>query len=212
MTDLISADPDVPILAVMTPVDMSMVPPCRATATFLAGAAGVPAARVSLPLPEATAWAVHLREPSGQWASGQVCTGTALPSASVTANDWPSWKVPRGQGTPTVEPGAAPRPPSSSQLRVTGLSSATGAAAGAACAFFVPSAQLNWAAAPATAAALRRDLRGMGDMAFPFRAGVQGCQGHDRSRCGSEAPAPVPRGGRRGTGPPRAKAPGQRRR
>ncbi len=173
VTDLISVDPEVPIRAVMTPVDMSMVPPCRSTVTFLAGAAGAPGASVSLPFPEPTAWAVHLREPSGQYASGQDCTGTALPSASVTANDWSSRKVPRGQGTPTVEPGAAPRPAPSSQARVTGPSAAAGAAS-AAWAFVVPRAKLNCAAAPATAAALRRDLRGMGDMAFPFRATVQG--------------------------------------
>ncbi len=66
VTDLIRVDPDVPILAVMTPVDMSMVPPRRSTVTFRAGAAGLPAVRVSLPLPEPTACAVHFREPSGQ--------------------------------------------------------------------------------------------------------------------------------------------------
>ncbi len=35
VTDLTSADPDVPMLAVMTPVAMSMVAPCRVTVTFL---------------------------------------------------------------------------------------------------------------------------------------------------------------------------------
>jgi hypothetical protein len=66
VTDLTMVEPDLPILAVMTPVEMSMVPPRFSTVTFFPGAAGVPAARVSLPSPEATACAVHLREPSGQ--------------------------------------------------------------------------------------------------------------------------------------------------
>ncbi len=66
LTDLISVAPDLPILAVMTPVEMSTVPPLLSTVTFFSGAAAWPAARVSLPLPELTACAVHLREPSGQ--------------------------------------------------------------------------------------------------------------------------------------------------
>lgn len=66
LTDLTIVEPDLPILAVMTPVEMSMVPPLLSTVTFFSGAAGVPAVRVSLPSPEPTAWAVHLREPSGQ--------------------------------------------------------------------------------------------------------------------------------------------------
>lgn len=66
MTDLMRVAPDVPIFAVMTPVETSMVPPRLPTVTFLAGAAGAPAASVSLPDPELTACAVHLREPSGQ--------------------------------------------------------------------------------------------------------------------------------------------------
>lgn len=173
VTDLTSVEPLLPIFAVMTPVDMSMVPPLLSTVTDLSGAPGSPAARLSFPDPELTACAVHLREPSGQYAIGQDCTGTALPSASVSAKVWSSVYAPFGQGTPTVEPGAAPRPPSSSQSRVTGSASAA-SALGAAWAFALPSAQLNCAAAPATAAALSRDLRGMGDMAFPFRAGKSG--------------------------------------
>lgn len=66
VTDLISVAPDLPILAVMTPVETSMVPPRLSTVTFLAGAVVSPGLRVSLPLPEPTACAVHLREPSGQ--------------------------------------------------------------------------------------------------------------------------------------------------
>lgn len=66
MTDLTIVEPDLPIFAVMTPVEMSMVPPFLSTVTFFSGAAGAPAARVSLPLPEPTACAVHLRDPSGQ--------------------------------------------------------------------------------------------------------------------------------------------------
>ncbi len=61
-----SVAPDLPIFAVMTPVETVIVPPLVSTVTFLAGAAASPAARVSLPLPELTAWAVHLSEPSGQ--------------------------------------------------------------------------------------------------------------------------------------------------
>lgn len=52
VTDLVIVVPDLPILAVMTPVDMSMVPPRLPTVTFCSGAAGVPAVRVSLPVPE----------------------------------------------------------------------------------------------------------------------------------------------------------------
>lgn len=88
VTDLMRVAPDVPIFAVMTPVETSMVPPRLSTVTFLAGAAGVPAARVSLPEPEPTAWAVHFSEPSGQYARGQDCTGTSLPAASVSAKVW----------------------------------------------------------------------------------------------------------------------------
>lgn len=172
-TDLTRVEPLLPIFAVMTPVETSMVPPCLSTVTFLSGAVGVPAASVSFPEPELTACAVHLREPSGQYAIGQDCTGTSLPEASVSAKVWSCWYAPFGQGTPTVEPGAAPRAPSSSQSRVTGSVSAASDLA-AACAFVLPRAQLNCAAAPATAAAFSRDLRGMGDMAFPFRAGKSG--------------------------------------
>ena len=166
VTDLTRVEPLLPIRAVMTPVETSTVPPLESTVTFLSGALGAPVVRVSLPEPGPTACAVHLREPSGQWASGQDCTGTSLPAASVSVKVWSSWWTPIGQGTPTVEPGAAPRPPSSSQSRVTG-SAPSAAAAGAAPASFVPRAQLSWAAAPATAAALGRDLRGMGDMTCP---------------------------------------------
>lgn len=67
-TDFTSVEPLLPILAVMTPVDTSMVPPLLSTVTFFWGAAGVPAARVSLPepAPAPTACAVHFTEPSGQ--------------------------------------------------------------------------------------------------------------------------------------------------
>jgi hypothetical protein len=84
-------EPFLPILAVMTPVDTSMVPPLLSTVTFLSGAAASPAARVSLPDPELTACADHLRDPSGQYAMGQDCTGTALPSTSVSAKVWSGW-------------------------------------------------------------------------------------------------------------------------
>ncbi len=66
VTDLTIVDPFLPIFAVMTPVETSMVPPLVSTVTSFAGAVGVPAVSVSFPLPEPTAWAVHLREPSGQ--------------------------------------------------------------------------------------------------------------------------------------------------
>lgn len=66
VTDLTRVAPDLPILAVMTPVEMSMVAPRRSTVTFFCGAAGAPVVRVSLPAPELTACAVHFREPSGQ--------------------------------------------------------------------------------------------------------------------------------------------------
>lgn len=66
VTDLIRVAPDLPIFAVMTPVETVMVPPLLSTVTFLSGTAASPAARVSLPSPELTAWAVHLRDPSGQ--------------------------------------------------------------------------------------------------------------------------------------------------
>ncbi len=66
VTDLMRVEPFLPILAVMTPVDTSMVPPRLSTVTVLPGAAVSPAVRVSLPEPELTAWAVHLSEPSGQ--------------------------------------------------------------------------------------------------------------------------------------------------
>lgn len=67
VTDLTSVEPDLPMRAVMTPVDMSMVPPRLSTVTFAVGASGAPAASVSCPAPpELTAWAVHLRVPSGQ--------------------------------------------------------------------------------------------------------------------------------------------------
>lgn len=67
-TDFTSVEPLLPILAVMTPVDTSMEPPRLSTVTFFAGAAGDPAASVSLPLPAPgpTACAVHFSEPSGQ--------------------------------------------------------------------------------------------------------------------------------------------------
>lgn len=90
VTDLTSVEPLLPIFAVMTPVDMSMVPPLLSTVTFLSGAAGSPVLSVSFPESELTACAVHLREPSGQYAIGQDCTGTALPSASVSAKVWSS--------------------------------------------------------------------------------------------------------------------------
>ncbi|MGX1371359.1 hypothetical protein RKD19_006718 [Streptomyces canus] len=86
VTDLMRVAPDLPIFAVMTPVETVIVPPLWSTVTFLSGTAASPAVSDSLPLPEATAWAVHLSEPSGQYAIGQDCTGTALPSASWTAN------------------------------------------------------------------------------------------------------------------------------
>lgn len=46
VTDLMRVEPFLPIFAVMTPVDTSMVPPLLSTVTFLAGAAVSPAMRV----------------------------------------------------------------------------------------------------------------------------------------------------------------------
>lgn len=69
VTDLLIVAPNLPILAVMTPVDMPMALPCLPMVAFFAGAAGLPTVRVSVPEPELTACAVHLREPSGQRAS-----------------------------------------------------------------------------------------------------------------------------------------------
>lgn len=66
MTERTRMSPPVAIRAVTTPVETVTVAPRRVTVTFLSGAAGVPALRVSRPVPELTAWAVHLREPSGQ--------------------------------------------------------------------------------------------------------------------------------------------------
>lgn len=66
LTDLTSVEPDLAMRAEMTPVEMSMLPPRLSTVTFAAGTTGVPAVSVSLPLPELTACAVHLRVPSGQ--------------------------------------------------------------------------------------------------------------------------------------------------
>lgn len=66
VTDLMSVAPDLPIFAVMTPVETVIAPPLLSTVTFLSGTAASPAVRDSLPLPELTAWAVHLSDPSGQ--------------------------------------------------------------------------------------------------------------------------------------------------
>lgn len=88
VTDLMSVAPDLPIFAVMTPVETVITPPLLSTVTFFSGTAASPALKDSLPVPELTAWAVHLSEPSGQWAIGQDWTGTSLPSASLTAKSW----------------------------------------------------------------------------------------------------------------------------
>ena len=49
LTDFTSVEPDLPMLAVMTPVEMSMVPPLLSTVTFAAGASGSPAVERELP-------------------------------------------------------------------------------------------------------------------------------------------------------------------
>lgn len=163
VTDLTRLDPLLPSLATTTPVSTVTTPPLVETLTFLSGAAALPAFSESFPSPAPgpTACAVHFNVPSGHWASGQVWTGTCLPSSVVRANSCPFSYAPLGQGTPTVEPGAAPSPPSSSQPSVTG-SAAAGAAACAAFASLPPSAQLNCAAAAGDRGGLEEGPAGNG--------------------------------------------------
>src|SRR4051812_6914065 len=52
----------------------------------------------------AIAWPVHFTDPSGQYAIGQLCTGTSPPLPSVNRNDAPFATAPRGQGTPQLTP------------------------------------------------------------------------------------------------------------
>lgn len=68
VTVLTRAEPFVPSLTVITPVETVMVPPERVAPTLFRGAAGVPAvsANFSAVTSGPTAWAVHLSEPSGQ--------------------------------------------------------------------------------------------------------------------------------------------------
>ena len=54
-------------------------------------AAGFPGASrkgPAVPAPATVAKPLHLSEPSGQYASGQVCKGSGLPSPAVSANAW----------------------------------------------------------------------------------------------------------------------------
>lgn len=90
VTDLTRLDPLLPSLATTTPVSTVTTPPLVETLTFLSGAAALlPSARASVSAPGPTACAVHFSEPSGHWASGQVWTGTCLPSSVVRANSCP---------------------------------------------------------------------------------------------------------------------------
>lgn len=188
-----SEEPVFPIFAVMTPVETAIVEPVLFTLTLCAGAAGVPGPRRNVFAPAAsgpTACAVHFAEPSGQVAVVHDCTGTSLPSSVVSANVWPLGWRPLGQGTPSVEPGAAPRPPDSSQVRVT--ASPVGSAPGAADAGVVPRDQLNCAAAPAAAAAFRSVLRGIRDMGVPLSVRIRN-KWDVRESVSGRAGAPVPR-------------------
>src|SRR5437868_15334938 len=65
--------------------------------------------------PGASAWALHLTEPSGHHASGQLCSGSSLFERSRSANDCAVRCRPRGQGVPHVVPRGRAGARSSSQ-------------------------------------------------------------------------------------------------
>ena len=70
--------------------------------------------------PALTAWPVHLIDPSGQYASGQLCSGTSRPSDVWSASASRCWIWPCGHGTPQLTPCAVGGAPSS-QCSVTGV-------------------------------------------------------------------------------------------
>src|SRR5260370_7225159 len=90
-------------------------------APLIAGpGAEVPGVKRSGPAAIVTAAnALNLTEPSGQYASGQVWTGSALPESAVSAKVCSRFTVPRAHGTPQVTPTSAPGAPPSSQRTST---------------------------------------------------------------------------------------------
>src|ERR1051326_1103067 len=78
------------------------------------GSAGPAASRSDSPESGFTTVAnpLNFSEPSGQYASGQVCSGPLFPPAPVSANVWLGRTAPRAQGTPQLTPvpiaGASP--------------------------------------------------------------------------------------------------------
>jgi hypothetical protein len=87
-------------------------------ATMLRGEAGAPRCGITSKGPSprfhrGSAWAVHLSEPSGHQASGQLCSGSSS-SGPRSAKCFAGFSLPRGQGVPQVTPCriAADRPSS----------------------------------------------------------------------------------------------------
>jgi hypothetical protein len=90
-----------------------------------------------LTAPGAAECPLHFTEPSGQYASGQLCSGMRLPPAARSAKLFADFTLPRGQGVPHVTPWATLPAWSSSQrtqapapgLAATGLATDACAAA-----------------------------------------------------------------------------------
>src|SRR5205085_9199664 len=125
VTDSTSFPPSLETTARTVPVSTVIRRPVSVTDTLFAPVAEAPGPRVNRSAPAAsgpTACAVHLREPSGQRAVVQVCTGTGAPSAVVSANVRSPGCTPLGQATPKVDPAAAPSPPGSSHATLAGRS------------------------------------------------------------------------------------------
>ena len=93
------------------PVSISTASAVEVTFTGTAGAGPVPGAMRRAPALATAANPTNLREPSGQVASGHVCTGTGVPSA-VSCSGWSRRTAPFANGTPQLTPtasgGAAP--------------------------------------------------------------------------------------------------------
>ncbi len=98
--------PDVASRTSTTPLARRTSAPVRVAVTGVDGAAGAPGAsrKPAARADEPTACPVHFKVPSGQYASGHDCTGTALPSSARNANVLSRGSWPLAHGTPQLVP------------------------------------------------------------------------------------------------------------